>query len=238
MDKYQSVQPVLYHGGGPQWLEHRTRDRKVAGSVESLLERRENFLLQGRLSVLTLISVSVPPPCYCSSTWKILVIPAAKSTGGRLQLNTHTPYVYGFAWSDMEHGCMVYTGLAPRRLQFHVAPANASAVSTPLRWIYKKKIFFKRAIKLVTHVEPHASAVTRVCTRERRIALYQRSSINHCTCDSWILEHSHRHTPKHSFILLISFNENGLPSLRRHQLDSTFYWFHHFKLSVGRGELE
>ena len=32
------------------------------------LERRENFLLQGRLSVLTLISVSVPPPCYHSST--------------------------------------------------------------------------------------------------------------------------------------------------------------------------
>ena len=35
---------------------------------ESLLERGDNFLLQGRLSVLTLISVSVPPPCYCSST--------------------------------------------------------------------------------------------------------------------------------------------------------------------------
>ena len=35
---------------------------------ESLLERRENFHLQGRLSVLTLISVSVPPPCYHSST--------------------------------------------------------------------------------------------------------------------------------------------------------------------------
>ena len=35
---------------------------------ESLLERRENFLLQGRFSVLTLISVSVPPPCYHSST--------------------------------------------------------------------------------------------------------------------------------------------------------------------------
>ena len=34
---------------------------------ESLQERRENFLLQGRLSVLTLISVSVPPPCYRSS---------------------------------------------------------------------------------------------------------------------------------------------------------------------------
>ena len=35
---------------------------------ESLLDRREHFLLQGQLSVLTLISVSVPPPCYLSST--------------------------------------------------------------------------------------------------------------------------------------------------------------------------
>ena len=35
---------------------------------KSLLERRENFLLQGQLSVLTLISVSVPPPCYRNST--------------------------------------------------------------------------------------------------------------------------------------------------------------------------
>ena len=33
----------------------------------------------------------------------------AKSAGGRLQLNTHTPYVCGFAWSDTVHGCMVYT---------------------------------------------------------------------------------------------------------------------------------
>ena len=37
-------------------------------------ERRENFILQGQLSVLTLISVSVPPPCYRSSTYKIPVI--------------------------------------------------------------------------------------------------------------------------------------------------------------------
>ena len=35
---------------------------------KSLWERRENFLLHGRLSVLTLISVSVPPLCYRSST--------------------------------------------------------------------------------------------------------------------------------------------------------------------------
>ena len=36
---------------------------KVRG-FESRQERRENFLLQGQLSVLTLISVSVPAPCY------------------------------------------------------------------------------------------------------------------------------------------------------------------------------
>ena len=33
--------------------------------------------------------------------------------------------------------------------------SHANAVSTPLRWIFKK-----RAIKLVTHVEPHASTVS------------------------------------------------------------------------------
>ena len=47
--------------GIAQWLERRTHDWKVQ-------ERQENFLLQGQLSVLTLISVSVPPPCYRSST--------------------------------------------------------------------------------------------------------------------------------------------------------------------------
>ena len=31
--------------------------------------------------------------------------------------------VCGFAWTDMVHGCMVYTRLAPRLQQFHVAPA-------------------------------------------------------------------------------------------------------------------
>ena len=33
--------------------------------------------------------------------------------------------------------------------------SHASDVSTPLRWIFKK-----RAINLVTHAEPHASAVS------------------------------------------------------------------------------
>ena len=53
-----------HHGGGDSSVV-RAPDSWLKGrGFESLLERRENFLLQGRLSVLTLISVSVPPPCY------------------------------------------------------------------------------------------------------------------------------------------------------------------------------
>ena len=49
-------------GGGAwiaQWLERRIRDRKVAGSSPGRSGGR--ILLQGQLSVLTVISVSVPP---------------------------------------------------------------------------------------------------------------------------------------------------------------------------------
>ena len=46
-----SVYLWLMGAGIAQWLERRTRDRKGAGSTR-LLERRENFLLQGPLSVL------------------------------------------------------------------------------------------------------------------------------------------------------------------------------------------
>ena len=81
--------------GIAQWLQLRTRDRKVAG-FECRREWQGHFLLspgstfcanskhwfttsflwrkvpesgaRSVLSVLTLISVSVPPPCYCSST--------------------------------------------------------------------------------------------------------------------------------------------------------------------------
>ena len=62
---------------------------------ESWQEWGENFLLQGQLSVLTLISVSVLPPCYCIVYVKD---PShfAKSADGRLQLNTHAPDICSF----------------------------------------------------------------------------------------------------------------------------------------------
>ena len=55
----------------------------------------------------------------------------------------------------MVHGCMVYTELAPRRLQFHVAPAIPA-----LKYTASVDIHKMRYKKLVTYVESHASAVS------------------------------------------------------------------------------
>ena len=49
-------------------------ERSWGPRFESLQEWWVNFLLQGQISLLTLIWVSVPPLCYCSSMLKILVI--------------------------------------------------------------------------------------------------------------------------------------------------------------------
>ena len=54
----------------------------------------------------------------------------------------------------MVHGCTVYTERTEMAAVSR-GTSDASAVSTPLQWIVKK-----RAIKSVTHVESHASAVT------------------------------------------------------------------------------
>ena len=55
----------------------------------------------------------------------------------------------------MVHGCMVYIELAPRRQQFHVAPAMSALKYTTSVDIQKRAIK-----KLVTHVESHASAMS------------------------------------------------------------------------------
>ena len=120
---------------------------------ESLQERRENFLLQGRLSVLTVISVSVPPPVLRQEHVKDPGH-SAKSAGGRLQLNTHTPYVCGFAWL---YGV-------------HRTCAETAAVSCGTTSVDIQKTRYK---KLVTHVEPHANAVSLLKRSENSASCYQ-----------------------------------------------------------------
>ena len=56
----------------------------------------ENFLLQGRLSVQTPISVSVPSPCYRSSTQKIVVILPKVQVAGYSYKHACRLYIRGF----------------------------------------------------------------------------------------------------------------------------------------------
>ena len=87
---------------------------------------------------------------------------SAKSAGGRLQLNTHASYVCGLHEVTRCRGvCCTRTQNALRWQQFH-----ASAVSTPLGWVFKR-----RYRKLVNYcrITGHRSE----SARERRIALYK-----------------------------------------------------------------
>ena len=55
-----------------------------------------------------------------------------------ITINRHAPYVCGFAWSDMVHGCMEYTERA-EMAAVSCGTSHASGLSTPLRWIFKTK---------------------------------------------------------------------------------------------------
>ena len=80
---------------------------------------------------------------------------------------------------------MVYTELAPRRQQFHAAPAMQqpnSTVSTPLWWVFKqkqnknknKKLRYKRLQSLIQNPIQHERSET---AREQRTAKLKRSII-------------------------------------------------------------
>ena len=110
----------LQGAGIAQWLD---RHSWLKGcGFESLQERWENFLLQGWLSVLALISVSVPPHVT------IVACKRSRSFCQKCRWQVTAKHAYPlhmwFAWSL--HGCMVYTELAPRWLQFQMAPAMPS----------------------------------------------------------------------------------------------------------------
>ena len=116
----------------------RALDSWFEGSrFESPQNQQENFHLQGQLSVLTHFSLFHR---LVAAVVRKVSRSFCQKCSGRLQLNTHVPYLCGFEWNDtkLSHGCVVYTELALRQQQFHMAPAIQqpnSAVSTPLQWI-------------------------------------------------------------------------------------------------------
>ena len=102
---------------------------------KSLQKWWENFLVQGHLFVLTRVSVSVPP-CVAAVAHK-RSRSFRQAVGGRLQLTTlkHLAYValHEVTWCI---GCMVYTEHTDMAAFLH-GTSHASAVSTPLHWIFK-----------------------------------------------------------------------------------------------------
>ena len=129
----------------------------------SLPEQQENFLFQGQL-VLTLISVSVPPPVLRQQHVKDPGH-SAKSAGGRMQLKRHAPYVCGFhevTW------CMVVwcTQNAPETAAVPCGTSHANAVSTYTTSVDIQKRAIKK--KLFTHAESYTSAVSLLERGEQR----------------------------------------------------------------------
>ena len=142
----------MNRAGIAQWLERRTRDWKVAGSNPCwsggrIFFSRVNFLcwllfrypFQPRVTaVARKRSRSFCQKCRWQVTAK-----HAYTLRMWLCMKWHGAWLYGVHRTCAETAAV------------SCGTSHASAVSTPLWWIFKK-----RAIKLVTHVEPHASAVS------------------------------------------------------------------------------
>ena len=80
--------PIVWGAGIAQWLERGTRDQKVVGSNPC---RSGGRIFFSRVSFLCLLLFRYPfHPRVDSVTRK-------RPAGGELQLNTHAPYVCGFA---------------------------------------------------------------------------------------------------------------------------------------------
>ena len=116
----------VFWGRDNSVLEHQTHNWKVPGLSPGRSEEWwEKFILQGQLSVLTLISLSVPPPCYCSSPWKILVILPKVHRWQVTAKHVCTLCMWiCMKWCKLACGCMVCTECT------EAAAVSNSAVST------------------------------------------------------------------------------------------------------------
>ena len=108
--------------GITQSLERRIRDWKVAGSNPC---RSGGRILFSRVDFLRWVLFRYPfHPRVTGVARK-----RSRSFCQKCRWHVTAKHAYtwcGFAWSDMEHGCMVYTELAPRRQQIHVASAMSA----------------------------------------------------------------------------------------------------------------
>ena len=87
-------------GGDSSVIERRTRDWKVAGSNPCWNGGRIFF---SRVDFLCWLLFRYPFHPRVTTVARKKSRHSAKSAAGRLQLNTHTPYVCGFYWTVLRH---------------------------------------------------------------------------------------------------------------------------------------
>ena len=131
-----------------QWQFRLVSHQKVSGEFSS----------PGSAFCADSYCVSVPPPISVTAVARKRTRPFCQIC--RWQVTAKRTYSL-LMWLHMKwhyklvHGCPVYTERAPRRQQFHVAPAMwqpNSAESTPLRWTFRSPCS-KRAVSLVANRE-------------------------------------------------------------------------------------
>ena len=144
--------PQLPLGAGiAQWLERRTRDCKVAGSNPCWSGRRVFF---SRVDFLCWLLFRYPFHPRVTAVAR----ERSRSFCQKCRWQVTAKHAYTLRmWICMKwHGTWLY---GVHRTYAETAAvscgtSHASAVSTPLRWIFKKQTKKKRAIKLVTRVKP------------------------------------------------------------------------------------
>ena len=135
--------------GIAHWLERQTRDWMVVGLNPS---RSGGRIFSSRVNFLCWLLFWYPFHPHVTT----VACKRSLSFCQKCSWQVTAKHAYTLRmWLCMKwHGCMVYTELAQRQQQFHEAPAMLALKYTTLVDIQKM-----RYKKLVTHLEPHASAV-------------------------------------------------------------------------------
>ena len=126
--------------GLAQWLERQTCDQKVLGSSPSRSHGKNLF---SRVNFLCWLLFWYPLHPHVTAIAYIRSRPFCQKCRWQVTAK-HTYTLPMWLWKKwhrkLVHGWMVYTELALRWQQFHVAPTMQqpkSAISTPLQWILK-----------------------------------------------------------------------------------------------------
>ena len=138
--------------GIAQWLERRTRDWKVTGSNPCW---SGGIIFFSRVDFLCRLLFRYPFHPHVTAVAR----KRSRSFCQKCRWQVTAKHAYTLRmWLCMKwHGAWLYGvhRTCAEMAAVSCGTSHASAVSTPLRWIFKK-----RAIKLVTHVEPQASAAS------------------------------------------------------------------------------